>query len=210
MRNKFLAFSMPVLILLFALATPGCARQLEQTEAEVKTYHSGNLTVSEKGDAPKTIYIDVHGGDTNVLVSHLERALRDTKFKIVDSPSDAGYILHVSLVREGAVDPAIFPEIVNAGYGKDARFTGNGASAIVTDALLVKRRVPTASRPSHVRLKNISARNALDNSRMRLGFMIEKPVSAPKERTALFAEPLARELKKALLAQPLNTAFNKQ
>lgn len=207
MRRLFFAFSVPVLACLFLFCGIGCARQADHSPAKVRVYHSGNLTVSEKGKTSNTIYIDIHGNDTAQLASRLESALRQSSFKIVDSPSEAGYILHVTLVREGNVDPLSFPDIVNAGYGSEARFTGSGATAVVTDALLVKRKVPTAKRPVKARLKNISTRNALDNSQMRLGLIADRQLNRPGEMARIFADPLARELKHALVGGNINAAL---
>lgn len=207
MRSRFLALWLPCLLFITAFSAPGCARQPEAAPATVKAYHSGDLKIANKNKTAETIYIDVRGADAGALTGHLKKAMADTKYQIVDSPSKAGYILHVSLVREGVVNPEVFKNIVNAGYGADAGFSGQGASGIITDALLVQRRVPTAKRPSHAKLKNISARNALDNSQMRLGLITDKSFSGPAERSAIFAEPLARELQRAIAPKSMDTAL---
>lgn len=60
--------------------------------------------------------------------------------------------------------------------------------------LLVQRRVPSARRPSRANLKNISNRNAVASSQMRLGLLVRHDIRLKAGLPPYFADVLAREL----------------
>lgn len=192
------------MLLVGALATTACARQddfggKEGTVAEVEAITSGKLAAIN-GKKAKTIYISVHDqtGKLVSLPSDAQGALAAQGLDLVDSPSKAAWILQVTVLGEGRVDLAALKKIVDEGYGHGAKFTGHGATGLVADVLLVKRRVPTAQRPSRERLKNISQTNALGSSQMRVGLYV--PHDTPKHQNLpdYFSITLARELLAAL------------
>lgn len=200
MKRTIYAFWLPCL---FFFIFSGCVRQHEAVSGEIKAFRSGDLHLTAKKDIPKIIYVDLR--DANGVPAHLpqdvENALAGKSFELTDSPSKAGYILHINIVRKGSVDPATMPALVESGYGTDAKFSGHGATAILADALLVQRSVPQAKRPSRERLKNITKRNARGSSQMRFGLMIPGEISSRQDATAFFSRELAKELQNALAPQ---------
>lgn len=175
----------------------GCAREKAVASDEIKSYQSGSLHVSSHKDAPRTIYIDLGspGKSDPALSREMAKALAEEHFQVADSPSEAGYILHISVLQEGNVSPDVLKSLVNAGYGSEARFAGNGATGLLADALLVQRRVPQAARPSRARLKNISERNALESTQMRVGLLASPGAGGV---THAFSEALVHALASSL------------
>lgn len=193
MTRSLLRYFLPtVLLLLFSL--PGCVRQQHAQSAELTTFHNGALKMPDNPDAPKLVYVDVHDSARCApnLSANLGKALASGKFRLADSPSKAGYILHVTILRQGNVAPEVLKNVVNAGYGSSAKFSGQGARAILADALLTQRRVPTHKRPSRQKIKNISSRNALDSAQMRLA-VLETGKKA-KNEGEVFSAAIAQEL----------------
>ncbi|MDE5832415.1 MAG: complement resistance protein TraT [Desulfovibrio sp.] len=181
------------------LAMGGCARSGEEgPDGSVEKYHSGSLFMSIKRDVPRVIYIDARdpSGPLSVTPEEIIDAIRSENFEITDSPSKAGYILHINIIKDGKVDPRVFQDLVRAGYGGEANFSGSGARALLADMILVQRNVPTAKRPSRERLQNISARNALDSGQTRVGLLLEGDDAPANDR--LFYSALAEELRNVL------------
>lgn len=177
----------------FFLLLPGCAPQQTAQSAELTTYHQGTLRLPDNPSAPKLIYVDCREGARLAphLNQHLAKALQNGKFRLADSPSNAGYILHVNILRHGDVAPDSLKAAVDAGYGKTAHFKGAGANAMLVDALMVQRRIPEAKRPSRQKMKNISARNAIDSSQMRMGVLAQGKNHGQEEFSAAIARELA-------------------
>lgn len=185
------AKSVFALLALFIFSS-ACARSDIAESAELETYHEGSLHIPDNKGAPKKIYVDCQGGAKLAasLDAQLEKALGGGNFRIVGTPSEAGYILHINIIQSGKVAPDVLKGAVKAGYGKKMKFQGSGADAMLVDALMVQRRVPKAERSSQRKLKNISARNALESSQMRVGVL-----NPGKDRTAEdFTSALARAL----------------
>lgn len=158
----------------------------------IATFHEGDLKLPDNPDAPKLIYVDCREGARHAprLNEHLEKALASGKFRLADSPSKAGYILHVNILRRGEANQDSLKQAVKAGYGGSANLNGAGGEAMLVDALMVQRRVPEAKRPSRQKMKNISARNALDSAQMRIGALANR-----KDRDAEdFSSAVAKEL----------------
>lgn len=193
----------PLLYLSFLILFHACTPHYEAVSAEIKTYRAGDLRLR---DGPKTVYVDVRDQDKPDSTSEglLKEALAHNGFEIVNSPSEAAYILHVSVMGRGDVDPAAFASLVNAGYGGSSKFSGHGARGVLADALLVLREVPEHKRPSRARMKNAAQRNALDSSQTRVGALLVTG-DAPRSE---FADALAKELRAALNIASPNTAEN--
>lgn len=174
-----------------------CVREKAAPSDEIKSYQSGSLHVSTHKDAPRTIYIDLGASRKSdpALSREMAKALAEEHFQVADSPSEAGYILHISVLQEGNVSPDVLKSLVNAGYGSEARFAGKGATGLLADALLVQRRVPQAARPSRARLKNISERNALESTQMRVGLLASPGTG---NVTTAFSDALVHALANAL------------
>lgn len=203
MKKNLLTFWIPCLVFLIIFSMPGCVRQNHAQSAEIKTFRSGSLHVKGNREAPKTIYVDVRNvaGHEQLSASVIENALKLENFRKAESPSNAGYILHISVLQEGKVDPEVLQKLVKAGYGSEARFSGNGATALLTDALLVQRKVPGDSKPSKAKLKNITKRNALGSTQMRLGLLIQQPGGTSSASHAFLSDALAREIRNAISSQ---------
>ena len=90
--------------------------------------------------------------------------------------------------------------MVDAGYDGPSKFSGTGGTALLADVLLVQRRVPSARRPSRANLKNISNRNAVASSQMRLGLLVRHDIRLKAGLPPYFADVLARELSTAISA----------
>ncbi len=190
---------LPALVLILAMSC-ACVRQREAVDAEIRVLREGALTPMEHGDVPDRMYVDVRDmtGRALRLPAHAGRNLGNARVELVEKPSEAGYILQVSLLDEGTVDPETFATLVKEGYGTPARFSGGGASGLLADILLVQRKVPSHSRPSRARLKNITSRNAVGSSQMRLGLLVPHETPPHAALPASFADALARELGAAL------------
>lgn len=192
MMNNSLRFVLTCTFCLLLLAA--CVRQQHALSAEITTLHNGSLKIPEQADAPKCVYIDTSDSarQTPQLAKYLGIALSHGKFRMAESPSKAGYILHVKVLQTGQTTPEALKKAVNAGYGKKARLRGSGVDAMLVDALMVQRRVPSAKRPSRQRLKNISSRNALGSSQMRIAVMGAVPSGHNLQDD--FSHALANEL----------------
>ena len=188
------------LILLTVILCCSCIRQREAESAEIRVLRSGELAPVENGDVPDKMYVDVRDmtGRALRLPANAGRSLARTRVTLVENPSEAGYILQVSLLDEGTVSPEALEEIVNAGYGAPARFTGRGAHGLLADVLLVQRKVPSHARPSRARLKNITSRNAVGSSQMRLGLLVPHEEPRHNALPSSFARTLSHELEEAL------------
>ena len=188
------------LILLTVVLSCSCIRQREAESAEIRVLREGELSPIERGDVPDKMYVDVRDmtGRALRLPAHAGKRLDRTRVTLVENPSEAGYILQVSLLDEGTVSPEALEEIVKAGYGTPARFSGSGAHALLADVLLVQRKVPSHARPSRARLKNITSRNAVGASQMRLGLLVPHEEPRHNALPTSFADALAREVGDAL------------
>lgn len=198
MTKNILSLLLPCLFFLVFLSS--CAQQKEASSAEIDIYRSGSLQLDNKKNIPKKIFVDVRdaAGAPAALPPDVEAAMEQKDFEIVDSPSEAAYILHISIVRQGEVDPAIFPSMVESGYGTPAKFSGDGGVGLIADALLVQRNIPTHKRPSRARLKNVAYRNATDSNQMRLGFILRGDLPDNSKPENFFAQKLAHEIRDAL------------
>lgn len=188
------------LILLTVILSCACIRQREAESAEIRVLREGALSPLERKDVPDKMYVDVRDmtGRALRLPAHAGRRLDRTRVVLVENPSEAGYILQVSLLDEGTVSPEALEEIVKAGYGAPARFSGSGGHGLLADVLLVQRKVPRHARPSRARLKNITSRNAVGSSQMRLGLLVPHEEPRHNALPTSFADALAREVGDAL------------
>lgn len=191
-------------VLAFLFIGAACARHEpyegpEGTLEEVETLASGHLA-KIGGKGPKTIFISIHDptGKLLALPSDAQGALASKGLSLVDSPSRAAWILQVAVLAEGATSLENLRAQVSGGYGAPPKFSGHGIDGVIADVLLVKRRVPTASRPSHERLKNIGQTNALGSSQMRIGLYVPHETPRHLNLPDYFSQALARELILAL------------
>lgn len=169
----------------------------------VCVYKSGEFKTVNKSENKKTIFIDVRDetGHLPVTPVILRSLLEGDNFTIVDAPSKAAYILTIAILQEGSTTPDNVEEIVDKGYGTEATFTQGDSSGWIADALLVKRRVPSEKRPSQERLKNISSRNALESSQLRIGLTAPGSLESRPHHVSVFGAPLAKALHAALIGK---------
>lgn len=197
--------ALSLLILAFFLhaceRTTQSGNENKKEGAEIVIQKSGALELSSEKDFPRTIYIDVRDetGNLPLTPEYLPKMLREDNFEVVDNPSEAAYILSIFLLKEGKTDPEALKSMAQAGYDSKADFSGQGHSAWLADALLVQRRVPEARRESHVRLKNISSRNAIGNSQMRVAISSPIQIEGRKAYAQTFARSLAQAIRESLV-----------
>ncbi|MBD5641430.1 MAG: hypothetical protein HDQ91_03315 [Desulfovibrio sp.] len=175
----------------------GAGQMIPKALASLETFHNGSLNLPDKAGAPRKIYVDCHGNEklTPHLDQHLEKALAGGNFRIAGAPSEAGYILHVNILDHGSVAPESLKSAVRAGYGNRAGFSGAGADGMLVDALMVQRRVPEAKRESLQKMKNVSSRNAIGSSQMRIGVLGSDREHDAEAFSAAIAAELAGRVK---------------
>lgn len=200
-RLSFLVF--PLLGMLFFLTA--CERRQvgELQPKAVCVYKAGEFKTVDKGASQKTIFLDVRDETGNLPLTPviLRSLLEGDNFSIVDAPSKAAYILTIAILEEGSTTPDNVEELVDKGYGTEATFSPGDSSGWIADALLVKRRVPSEKRPSQERLKNISRRNALESSQLRIGLATQGNLENRPQHISVFGAPLARALHAALVGK---------
>lgn len=192
--SKFPLFLFCCALIFLAAA---CVRHNQAQSAELTTLHAGSLKLPDNPDAPKLVYVHASANAAPYLEQYLCTALKNGKFRMTGAPSKAGYILHVKVLREGQVAPDALRAAVQSGYGGKTGFHGSGAQAMLVDALMVQRRVPSAKRPSRQRLKNITSRNALGSSQMRIAVMARANTARYDDFSRAIAKELALSLERA-------------
>lgn len=189
-----------LLLGLSLLPLNACVRQRDGDAGEVEVLRSGALNRAGDEDIPNVAYVNVRDMSNRVfhLGSQAEAWLGRKGFTVTDNPSQAGYIVQISVLAAGPVDPDSLRAVVDAGYDGPSKFSGTGGTALLADVLLVQRRVPSARRPSRANLKNISNRNAVASSQMRLGLLVRHDIRLKAGLPPYFADVLARELSTAI------------
>lgn len=191
-RSLFLYLFCLGLVLLPACVPPSAAADTEEVlrQGRLKKAHH---TV----DIASTIYVHVRDNTNHraaALGSVTKTALRRKGYTIVDSPSKAGNILQIVVLAAGISSPNATRSIVARGYGAPSSLSGSGGTTLVADVLLVQRNVPSAKQPEHVKLKNISRRNALSNSQMRIALLLHREVKQNDDAMASMVQNLAKEI----------------
>ena len=194
-----LSRSLLVLLCLHFLLLPACMRQ-KSSSVETEILRHGHLAASHE-DVHPIVYINVRD-NTNQraasLQAHTEASLRLLGYTTVDNPSQAGYILQIVVLAAGVTSQEHARSVVDSGYGAKSTLTGGGSTAIVADVLLVQRQIPAAKQPDRVKFKNISRRNAVANSQMRIGLLTPQEINLDDGITSFMMETLASELACAL------------
>lgn len=187
-----------LIVLLPLLLLPGCVRKANNFPEEAMILSQGSLGRVEKS-AP--LYIAAHdqGGRTLRLSDKTRAILANNGFRLTEKPSAAAYILQISILGQGQINADRLKSLVDAGFAQPADFKGSESLGILADMLLVQREIPTHVRPSRARMKNISSRNAISSSQMRLGLLL--PAKEKSDLDMPFPESLARELGRILNGQ---------
>ena len=185
-----------------------CVRQRDGDASEVEVLRSGALNRAGDEDIPNVVYVSVRDMTNRVfhLRSQTEAWLGRKGFTVTGNPSQAGYIVQISVLAAGQAAPESLRGVVDAGYDAPSVLSGTGGTALLADVLLVQRRVPSSRRPSRTNLKNISNRNAVASSQMRLGLLVRHDIRLKSESPAYFADVLARELSTDISAADSDTA----
>ena len=173
-----------------------------RTPPPLEILRSGALEAQGGPGVSRTVYVDARDarGPAPTLRDALLRRLTDAGFESVDNPSKAGHILHVTLVAAGPCDARAAREAVRAGFDSAVHLQGEDSAVLMADALLVERTVPSPHRARSNAMRSISRRNALADSRLRLGILLPRGGNATLSDARL-AERLSREL-----CLPLETA----
>lgn len=180
--------------LLFALLLVACVHRYgPSSSGPLEVYRHGHLD-EEQADVADVVY--VHVKDKNGLMPDLRNdvasRLQLHHIVLTDNPSQAGYILQISLMACGLSSAEEVRSVVNAGYGAPARLNGQGTTAVVADALLVLRRVPRAD--SKQALRTISNRQALASSQIRIGLLAHRRLDSSRALPPDMADTLAAEI----------------
>lgn len=185
-----------------------CVRQRDGDASEVEVLRSGALNRAGDEDIPNVVYVSVRDMTNRVfhLRSQTEAWLGRKGFTVTGNPSQAGYIVQISVLAAGQAAPESLRGVVDAGYDAPSVLSGTGGTALLADVLLVQRRVPSSRRPSRTNLKNISNRNAVASSQMRLGLLVRHDIRLKSELPTYFADVLARELSTDISAADSDTA----
>ena len=185
-----------------------CVRQRDGDASEVEVLRSGALNRAGDEDIPNVVYVSVRDMTNRVfhLRSQTEAWLGRKGFTVTGNPSQAGYIVQISVLAAGQAAPESLRGVVDAGYDAPSVLSGTGGTALLADVLRVQRRVPSSRRPSRTNLKNISNRNAVASSQMRLGLLVRHDIRLKSELPAYFADVLARELSTDISAADSDTA----
>lgn len=181
-------------LLLFAclLLSSACVKQSRQA-GPLDVYRNGKL--DEAGtDIADVAYVSVRDSTTLVgnLHGEIERRLQTHGIQLTSSPSQAGYILQISVLACASSATDELKKSVEAGYGAPVALSGRGNTALVTDALLVLRRVPRAGKKQA--LQSISNRQAVASSQMRLGLQARKELDTAKNLPPDVGVKLAAEI----------------
>lgn len=188
--SRSIVLSCLVLCVLLA----GCKQQLEPGDVEV--FRHGSLDWQTDAEIAPIIYVGCHDESQQVpqLRSVAHTFLERSGFAVTDNPSKAGHIVQLTLLAAGPASRESLRRAVEAGYGAPAALEGGDSTVLLADVLLVQRRIPSHKRPSRARMKNVSRRNAVDNSQARIGLVLGREQRQGDALPAVFADVLGREL----------------
>ena len=190
-----------LLLALLLLLLPGCKHR-QPAPTDIQILRQGSLAPADDDTTP-VVYVSVRDQSRHVfgLRTEVERLLRAEKYDITDNPSQAGFIIQASVLEAGITDAAA----AQRGYGAPSELSGKGATLVLSDILLVQRRVPSDKRPKRFMLQNVGSRNARGSSQMRTGLLARREFSVDSGIPALFVTLLAKEI-----TSPFSTAPQEQ
>ncbi|WP_299395621.1 complement resistance protein TraT [uncultured Desulfovibrio sp.] len=187
-------------VLLLGVLCGACIRP--HTPPSMQILQTGSLEAQGGPGVARTVYVDARDAlkPAPVLRDAIVRRLTGAGFEVIDSPSKAGHILHVNVVAAGECDAGTARAAIDAGFDSPIRLQGGGSVVIVADALLVERNVPSPHKARSNAMRSITRRNALADSRLRLGIILPHIDRSPLVEASV-ADRLAQEL-----CRPLETA----
>lgn len=197
MPKKTRTLSLLALALLLCLCQ-GCVRNAGPVEAEIFSNGSLEGVIRHKDRHREPVYLGVHdhSGRLGQLEGLVWQKLASQGHEMTKNPSEAVWIIQVSLPAAGPCNDQALRGAVNAGYDSKCQLghqDKSQANGCVADILLVKRNIPEDKRESRKRLRNVSARNALASSQMRLGLILKGKKSGEHLATGMASE-IARAL----------------
>ena len=142
-----------LLLALLLLLLPGCKHR-QPAPTDIQVLRQGSLAPADDDTTP-VVYVSVRDQSRHVfgLRAEVERLLRAEKYDITDNPSQAGFIIQASVLEAGITDAASAHRMVEGGYGAPSELSGKGATLVLSDILLVQRRVP-AGQGDHLALQH--------------------------------------------------------
>jgi hypothetical protein len=181
-----------LLLLAFSLALASCLPRGGASTSELVVLRNGSLTMPRAEGVTRVAYVSVRDGNNRIfgLRAQLERCLVSRGFAVTDNPSEAGYIIQLSVPAAGASSPEAARGAVNNGYAGEAFLSGAEGTALVADALVVQRRVPQSGKKG---LKSISNRMAVADNQMRLAFFLPRRVNLQPGFSEHITEKVAGE-----------------
>lgn len=182
-------------LLLFLLLPLAACQHRQPAPNDIEILRQGSLAPADEDTAP-VVYVSVRDQSNHIfgLRAEVERLLRAGHYTVTDNPSQAGFIIQVSVLEAGITDAATARPLVAAGYGAPSELSGKGATLVLSDILLVQRRVPCDKRPKRFMLQNVGSRNARGSSQMRTGLLARREFHVESGVPALFVSLLAREI----------------
>ena len=195
-------------ILLLGVLCGACIRP--HTPPTMQVMQTGALEAQGGPGVARTVYVDARDAHkpAPILRDAIIRRLSGAGFEVIDSPSKAGHILHVNVVAAGECNADAARAAIRAGFDSPVQLQGGDSVVIVADALLVERNVPSPNRARSNAMRSISRRNALADSRLRLGIILPHIDRSPLVEASV-ADRLAQELCRPLeLADKQETEQN--
>ena len=180
-------------VLLLGVLCSACIRT--HTPPTMQIFQAGSLEAQGGPGVAKTVYVDARDAHkpAPALRDAIVRRLTGAGFEVIESPSKAGHILHVNIVAAGECNADAARAAINAGFDSPVQLQGKDSVVIVADALLVERTVPTPNRARSNAMRSITRRNALADSRLRLGVILPHIERSPLVETSV-ADRLAQEI----------------
>ena len=182
------------LLLAFGLGATACLPHSGTSAfGELTVLRNGALTLPRMEGIAKGVYVSVRDGNNRIfgLRAQLERSLASRGFAVTNNPSEAGYIIQLSIPAAGASSPEPVRGAVHNGYAGEALLSGTEGTALVADALVVQRRVPQSGKKS---LKTISNRMAVADNQMRLALFLPRKVNLQMGLPERVTEKMAGEI----------------
>ncbi len=121
------------------------------------------------------------------LKERLEQRMLSQGFTLTDKPSEAQRIVTVIVLYRGKGSLEEMEKTVSSGYNTSVSSMHAQGAVLVTDLLLIRRRVPATKK----HLSNVSAHNALSSSQVRIG-LYSNELAVLRDRG--LEEALAREI----------------
>lgn len=180
-------------VLLLGVLCGACIRS--HTPPTMQIVQAGSLEAQGGPGVARTVYVDARDAHkpAPVLRDAIVRRLTGAGFEVIESPSKAGHILHVNIVAAGECDAGAARAAISAGFDSPVQLQGKDSVVIVADALLVERTVPSPNRARSNAMRSIARRNALADSRLRLGVILPHIERSPLVETSV-ADRLAQEI----------------